>query len=82
MTSQPVQDLQACHMSLYPTMDSLLEAVQYIESRAPVHPSEVFPLLMLYHNTLIQELGRDLQYPQPVPGQRPQLKVIKGRNAE
>jgi hypothetical protein len=58
--------LLACKMSLYPTHDSLLEAVQYIEAQAPMKPHEVFPLLMSYHNTLLQEIDRD----QIRPGQQ------------
>ena len=52
------QGVQACHMSLYPTKDSLIEAVEYIEAQAPYTAQDIFPLLMMYHNTLIQELGR------------------------
>jgi hypothetical protein len=46
------------HMSLYPTMDSMVEAVKFIESQIPVHtPNEVFTLLMIYHNTLLKVLA-------------------------
>lgn len=51
-------EIKACHMSLYPTKDSLVEAVEYIEAQAPYSAQDFFPLLMIYHNTLIQELSR------------------------
>lgn len=69
------QPLQACLMSLYPSHDSLVDAVAYIESQAPIHPNEVFTYLMHYHNTLIQEIQRDAHSP-PRRGE-PQLTRIK-----
>ena len=43
------------HMDLYPTMDSVWEAVAYIESQCPIQsPNQMFPLLMMYHNTLLK----------------------------
>lgn len=59
--------IQAAHMSLYPTKDSLIEAVQYIEAQAPVEPHELFPLIMMYHNTLLQELARAAEPRQALP---------------
>jgi len=56
-------DLQACHMSLYPTMDSLAEAVQYIEAQAPFEQADLFPLLMLYHNSLLKQIDLHLEFP-------------------
>lgn len=56
MTSHAIQ---ASHMSLYPTKDSLIEAIQYIEAQAPVEPHQLFPLLMLYHNTLLKVLAEE-----------------------
>lgn len=58
------RSIQACHMSLYPSKDSLVEAVQYIEAQAPLGQDDIFQLLMLYHNTLIKEL--DSQRPHNV----------------
>lgn len=58
MSSLPIKSIQAAHMSLYPSHDSLIEAVQYIEAQAPIEPHEVFPLLMRYHNSLIAELAK------------------------
>lgn len=45
------------HMSLYPTMESLVEAIRHIENQVPItSPNQLFPLLMMYHNTLLKEL--------------------------
>ena len=45
------------HMNLYPTMESVVEAVKYIESQVPItSANEMFSLLMMYHNTLLQEM--------------------------
>jgi len=51
------QELQACHMSLYPTKDSLVEALEYIEAQQPYTAADLFPLLMTYHNSLIKALA-------------------------
>lgn len=52
-----ITSIQACTMPLYPTKGSPVEAVEYITSQLPgVSANEVFTLLMVYHNTLIQEL--------------------------
>lgn len=46
------------YMSLYPTMDSMLEVVKYAEAQCPIQsPNDLFPILMVYHNTLLKELG-------------------------
>ncbi len=58
MSSLPVKALEASHMSLYPTKDSLVEAVEYIEAQAPIEPNQVFALLMTYHNSLLAELAK------------------------
>lgn len=48
------------HMSLYPTMDSIPEAIAFIEQQAPLKtPNEIFSALMLYHNSLLAQLDRD-----------------------
>ena len=45
------------HMSLYPTMDSVTEAISFIEQQAPLStPNEIFSALMLFHNTLLKQL--------------------------
>lgn len=47
-------------MSLYPTRDSLTEAIQEIEQSAPLRtPNEIFAALMLYHNSLLAQLSRE-----------------------
>ena len=47
------------HMSLYPTMDSVTEAICFIEQQAPLStPNEIFSALMLYHNTLLKQLSQ------------------------
>ena len=49
------------HMSLYPTMDSVTEAISFIEQQAPLStPNEIFSALMVYHNTLLKQLGESL----------------------
>ena len=58
MTSPTLSVVHPMHMSLYPTMDSLTEAIKYIESQVPLNtPNEVFSLLMVYHNTLLKQLN-------------------------
>lgn len=48
------------HMSLYPTMDSVSEAIVFIEQQAPLQTqNEIFSALMLYHNTLLKQLERE-----------------------
>lgn len=57
-------DLRAVRMPLYPTMGSLVEAITYIESQAPLTtPNQIFVALMTYHNTLLAQLERDLATP-------------------
>lgn len=47
-------------MTLYPTMDSMVEAIKYIESQVPVMASnDMFALLMVYHNSLLKTLRED-----------------------
>ena len=48
------------HMSLYPTMDTTVEAIKYIESQVPVvEANTMFSLLMVYHNSLLKALKED-----------------------
>ena len=50
--------LKPMHMSLYPTMDSMVEVIKYIESQTPIQtPSEAFALLMTFNNTLLKVLA-------------------------
>lgn len=49
------------HMSLYPTMDSVTEAICFIEQQAPLStPNEIFAALMVYHNSLLKQLSESL----------------------
>ena len=50
--------LRAVPMSLFPTMGSLQEVVELAESKMPItNRNEMFSLLMIYHNTLLQCKG-------------------------
>ena len=54
-------DLHACHMSLYPTKDSLVTALADIEEElGPDQAKRIFPLIMSYHNTLLMEVGKQV----------------------
>lgn len=54
--------IKALKMSLYPTYDSLPEAILAIEAMAPLNtPNEVFIALMSYHNSLLAQIERDHQ---------------------
>lgn len=53
-----VEKVRPEHMSLYPTMDSIPEAIAFIEQQAPLKtPNEIFSALMLYHNSLLKQLS-------------------------
>ena len=53
-----VEKVRPEHMSLYPTMDSVTEAISFIEQQAPLStPNEIFSALMLYHNSLLKQLS-------------------------
>ena len=44
-------------MPLFPTMETLDEAVGYIQSQVPITTrNQVTSLLMIYHNTLLKTL--------------------------
>lgn len=70
------QAIEACHMSLFPTRDSLLEVIQQAESQAPVTREEVFALLMTYHNTLLAQLETADERPDRTDP--PRLQVLDG----
>ena len=54
-------DLYACHMSLYPTKDSLVEALADIEDvLGQEQAKRIFPLIMSYHNTLLMEVSKQV----------------------
>lgn len=49
--------IQPIPMPLFPTMETLDEAVGYIQSQVPITTrNQVTSLLMIYHNTLIKTL--------------------------
>lgn len=56
-------------MSLFPTKDSLIEALADIEEEVgPDMAKRLFPLLMAYHNTLIKEFCQaNITYQQTIP---------------
>lgn len=55
-----IKKLLASRMSLYPSAASTTEAVKYIEQCENPNQPQLFALLMLYHNALIDELIADL----------------------
>ena len=57
-TLRAAEKVRPEHMSLYPTMDSVTEAISFIEQQAPLRtPNEIFSALMIYHNTLLKQLS-------------------------
>lgn len=52
--------IKTSHMSLYPTRASLVEAAQEIEAKLEGSSEAVFPLLMMYHNTLLAQLDQQV----------------------
>lgn len=77
MADARTHEIKASHMSLYPTHDSLIDAVAYIEAHAPIDRHDVFPLLMQYHNTLIQEISEHMERDRDQPPGKPHLTRIK-----
>lgn len=54
-TQQP--PLRAVPMTLFPSMDNLDQAVSYCKSQLPIEDqSKLFGLLMVYHNTLLNQV--------------------------
>jgi len=52
--------LRAVPMSLFPAMETLDDAVHYCKSHFPKSDSQkLVGLLMLYHNTLIDQLNQE-----------------------
>lgn len=46
-------------MSLFPSMTSLDEAMNYIKAHLPEQDSQkVVSLVLMYHNTLVNEMGK------------------------
>jgi len=47
------------HMSLYPIMDSVADAISYIEHQVPIdEPNHMFSLLMMFQNTVLEQLNQ------------------------
>lgn len=54
---QPDLKRHPAYMNLYPAMPTVLDAIQHIEAQVPVtSQNEMFALLMMYHNTLLNSL--------------------------
>lgn len=54
--------LRAVPMTLFPTAGTLNEVVDLGESRLPItNQNELFSLLMVYHNTLLQTVKQTTQ---------------------
>lgn len=50
----PEPPLKPVHMPVFPTMDSLQDAVDYADSKLPITTrNELFVLFAVYHNTLL-----------------------------
>lgn len=71
------RELYACHMSLFPTKDSLVDVVMAIEEEVgPDQARRIFPLLMCYHNTLLMELSKQVANDPIAPAPITQGNVI------
>ncbi len=52
--------LRAVQMSLFPSMDSLEEVISLAESKLPItDKNELVSILMMYHNTLLNQLNNE-----------------------
>lgn len=49
--------LRAVPASLFPTLDTLDEAVAYGVSKVPLQANELKTVLMVYHNTLLNQIN-------------------------
>jgi hypothetical protein len=48
------------HMSLFPTMGSLQEVVDYAKGQLPItNDNMLTTILMVYHNTILSELKKE-----------------------
>ncbi len=51
--------IKAQRMSLFPSMTSLDEAMNYIKAHLPEQDSQKFvSLVLMYHNTLVNEMSK------------------------
>ena len=57
ITHEPVLPITTKPMNLFPTMNNCDEVIQLAKSRLPLKSiNEVYSLLMIYHNTLLNQL--------------------------
>ncbi|MCA9911798.1 MAG: hypothetical protein KC496_00550 [Anaerolineae bacterium] len=57
-TSQAIV-IPAIPQTLYPTLNNTREVVELAESKLPItDANELYALLMIYHNTLIAQMGK------------------------
>lgn len=48
-------------MPMYPTMDSVADAVKFIEAQVPLmQTNQVFSLLMMFQNTVLNQLNQSV----------------------
>ena len=56
-THEPVLPITTQPMNLFPTMNNCDEVIHLAKSRLPLKSiNEVYSLLMIYHNTLLNQL--------------------------
>lgn len=54
----PYAPLRAQAMGVYPTLDSLQDAIELAESKLPItSKNELMAILMTYHNTLLAQVA-------------------------
>lgn len=71
------KDIAITHMSLFPTKNSLAEAVGDIEdSLGEEQAKKIFPLIMSYHNTLLKELSAHVANDATAPTNDPKVTSL------
>lgn len=56
-TTRNQPPIRAVRMSLFPSMDTLDSAVKYCKAQLPSeHSNTVMAILMVYHNTLLDQI--------------------------
>jgi len=57
--AMPEPEMNPVHQTLFPTKDSLMEAMESIHAQLPITTSnELHAALMMYQNTLLHELTK------------------------
>ena len=57
---QPQINLKPVPLRLYPTMESLLDAIEYAKSTIPEeYWNNMATAMMIYHNTLLSEIKKE-----------------------